>query len=147
MPETDDRHDDGRFKQGHKGYTDSPGRPPAPRLVDSIRKQWNESPNDLENKMAAEGLGVDPSEVPVFETVYELQVWVFRMKGLKGSEAHFRELGDRAAPKPSRLAGLHRNPNQRAVAGSGGATDQEADTWFAHLDGEISDENDDADLL
>ncbi len=147
MPDTDDRHENGRFKDGHS--QPGPGRPPAPKLVDSIREQWNEPPTELENKMAAEGLGIDPAEVPVFETVYELQVWVFRMKGLKGSENHFRELGDRAAPKPSRLAGLNRNPNSRAVAGSGGATDQEADLWFANLDGEKTDagEDEDAELL
>ncbi len=145
MPDTDDRHEDGRFKEGHD--LGGPGRPPAPKLIDSIREQWSEVPGELEIEMAAQGLGIDKDQVPAFETTYELQIWVFRMKGLKGSENHFRELGDRAAPKPSRLAGLGRNPNSRSVAGSGGATDEEADKWFADLEGTTGEDDEDADLL
>lgn len=114
----------------------------APNLEELIRGQWDKEPTSADYHAAAQGAGVEPDQVPICESVAELQLFVFRMRALHGSHEHFRELGDRAAPKPSRM---------RELKGEGGSTRgptrgklSEADRWFANLE---NPEEDDAELL
>lgn len=102
-----------------------------PNLEEMIGKEWDKHPGPLERKFAAMGLGIEEDDVPDFDTVAELQVWVFRMFALRGSKDHWTELGDRAAPKPSRLKELNQTSSTRTR--KAGKPSQE-DEWFGNLD-------------
>lgn len=104
-------------------------------LIAAIGEQWDERPGSTERMVAARGLGLADEQVPDFATNHELQVWVFRMHALQGSEAHFRELGDRMAPKPGRTNAktAPRGPTAGAMTAGGAASTAEADEWFKNL--------------
>lgn len=121
-----------------KGYKNGrPGRGPKPKLDEMIGDAWGKTPEEWDYEMAARGLGLEADQIPVFETVAELQVWVFRMHALRGSKEHFQELGDRAAPKPSRMQRPEEAKNTRGATSK--APQSEADRWFAAIHGEDDD--------
>lgn len=129
-----------------KGYKGSQGRGSRPKLEDLIGDAWAEAPGEIECKFAAMGLGMEISEIPVFATNAELQVWVFRMHALRGSKEHFQELGDRSSPKPSRLQGLNGSQSTRGLTRP--CPQSEEDKWFAGMEGPSDEDQDvDADLL
>lgn len=129
-----------------KGYRNGkPGRGPKPRLEKMIGDAWDKEPGDMDYVFAARGLALEPSEVPVFDSIAELQLWVFRMHGLRGSKEHFQELADRASPKPSRMQGLG-GGGQRSTRGYTSAASSEAEKWFASLEAPVESEGDE-DLL
>lgn len=128
-----------------KGYRNGErGRSKKPDLAQMIGDGWDKEPTQTDYNMAAQGLGLKPREVPRFDTVAELQVWVFRMNGLRGSKEHFQELGDRAAPKPSRTTAGGAGVSSRGPTGKSRTA---AERWFAELDGGADEEEDDADLM
>jgi len=137
----DPDYDPKGFRRGSK----KGGRGARPNLEAAIGLAYEQEPIESHYEMAAKGLGKQPDEIPRFETVLDLQVWVFQMHGLRGSKEHFQELGDRAAPKPSRTQGADgaRSTRKSNVRGS----QSEADKWFAGLDGDAGDDEDDSDLL
>ena len=130
--------------KGFRRGSEKGGRGPRPNLEAMIGVEWAKKPGKADNKMAAQGLGLPVEDVPQFDTIAELQVWVFRMHGLRGSKEHFQELGDRAAPKPSRTQGADGSRSTRKS--NARASKSEADRWFEGLDG-VSGEDDDSDLL
>ncbi len=131
----------GEFGMFRKGNPGGPGRPKGAKLSKEIRGQYEEFPTELHYKMAAIGLGIDRVDCPVFETVQALHVWVFTLHGLRGSEAHARELLDRIEPKVSRaqidIDGNLGRPGMGAAASVG---DEEADSYYRRLQGEPSEE-------
>ena len=115
------------------------GRLPKPDLAVVIGDMWDQPPDDHDRQFAGFGLGLEPDEVPEFDTRMELQVWVFRMHALRGSKEHFQELGDRAAPKPSRVTKADTGSTRGKTSG---APKSEAEKWFAAVDGDASQEDD-----
>lgn len=117
-----------------------------PNLEEMIGAEWDKVPGELERKFAAIGLGIQEDEVPDFDTVAELQVWVFRMFALRGSKDHWTELGDRAAPKPSRLKELNQSNSTRTRKAG---VPLEEDKWFGNLDANNTPppEEDDEDIM
>ena len=130
-----------------KGYRGSQGRSAKPKLENLIGDAWGQTPGELEYKFAALGLGMEPEELPKFETNADLQVWVFRMHALRGSKEHFQELGDRSSPKPSRLQGMNEKKSTRGATAN--ASQSEQDRWFAGLEApqESPDDVEDDDLM
>ncbi len=130
--------------KGHKG---GGGRAAAPKLADLIADGWNESPDEHCKRFAAFGLAMKPEDIPHFETIAEMQTWVFRMHSLRGSKEHFTELADRVSPKPSRLAGLNADDSTRTRNHSGQTSAQ--DQWFEGLEREapLDEKPDDEDLM
>ena len=109
------------------------GRLAKPDLAAIVGSAWDEPPDEHDRKFAGYGLGLEPEEIPDFDTRLELQVWVFRMHALRGSKEHFQELGDRAAPKPSRVTKAETGSTRGRTSG---ASKSEAEKWFAAVDGE-----------
>lgn len=102
-------------------------------LIDIIKNAWNEEPSEEDYKVAARGLGLEADQVPRCGSKTELQIRVFMAKALGGSFEHFRELGDRAFPKPSRmLNGAQAN----STRGKTTPLPSQADAWFDRLDGD-----------
>lgn len=118
------------------------GRKEESKLLGAIGARFNERPGELELELVARGLGVEPSKLPNFDTIGELQIWVFSLHGLMGSEQHFKELVERVVPKASRAR--VDNPRPGPVAGAMGAaglsSTSEADLWFDSLSTNPEDE-------
>ncbi len=128
------RGEHGMFRKGNPG---GPGRPKGAKLSKEIAGQYEEDPTELHYKMAALGLGIDRCDVPVFETVTALHVWVFSLHGLRGSEAHARELLDRVEPKVSRAQiDLDGNLGRPGVGAAASVGDEDADRYYRRLRGE-----------
>ena len=132
------RGEHGMFRKGNPG---GPGRPKGAKLSKEIARQYDMIPTELHYKRAALGLGIETHEIPIFETVQALHVWVFSLHGLGGSEGHARELLDRIEPKVSRaqvdIDGNLGRSNMGAATETG---DEDADRFYRRLRGEPSDE-------
>lgn len=130
--------------KGYRRGSAAGGRGPRPTISHLIDEMFDREPIEIEYEQVARGLGHKAEQVPRFVTVRELHLWVQHMHGLRGSKEHFQELGDRAAPKPSRTQGADGSRSTRKS--NGRASQSEADRWFAGLDG-VGDADDDSDLL
>lgn len=117
--------------------------PKKSALIAAIGARMNEVPGDVERLMAARGLGIDAAQVPIFDTIGELQIWVFSLQGLMGSEAHFRELAERVAPKASRakVEAPRPGPTPGAMMAAKETSTSEAAVWFDNLNQTNSDQD------
>ncbi len=125
------RNSNGTFKAGYVG---GPGRPRGERLKDVINGQYAEEPTSFEITQVAEGLGIDEADIPLFDTVQELMAWGFKIRALRGSDAHARELMDRTDPKPTRVDLTADIGSTRAIISNSG--DAEGDEYFGRLRGD-----------
>ena len=89
-----------------KGCAPGPGRPKKAKIKEAIDFRYGEEPTALDYKAAVigvNGLVKKADDIPRFNTVQELQVWVFSMRAIAGSTQHSEELLGRSDPKPGRL--------------------------------------------
>lgn len=133
--------DSGRAPDGQwvAGAPPGPGRPRKARIKNAIDGQYADKPTELMRQRVADKLEIEPSQVPFFEEVQQLQVWLFLMLSLGGSHEHARELLDRSDPKPSRSQ--IEIKTSRGPTNPGGIDDEEADEYYGKLP--LSDDTDD----
>jgi len=123
-----------------KGVSGCPAGRPVGRysIVQRMDRGMKGPISEAHRTAAAIGCACRTSDVPEFEVLGELVVWVKEMRALMGHDADFKEIGDRLDPKPNKVD-MTIGPPKRAAVPDGAPGDAEREAAESFYDSLASD--------